>query len=147
MTGGFNESPLRLNAGLGQLDEWNEEAIKTRAGQLADQALAVWAAPELDNGILATYRPTKVEEKGGYTVINHPNLLASGIRDVFEAFRKEVLALDPCVSHQQAASLDYLAVVRRLARVQDDLRKAIAQPLACDAHHGETEPLAYSREG
>jgi hypothetical protein len=53
---------------------------------------------ELDNGILATYRPTKVEEKGGYTVINHPNLLASGIRDVFEAFRKEVLALDPCVT-------------------------------------------------
>jgi hypothetical protein len=50
------------------------------------------------------------------------------------------------LSHQQAASLDYLAVVRRLARVQDDLRKAIARPLACDAHHGETEPLAYSRD-
>jgi predicted transport protein len=100
MTGGFKESPLRLNAGLGQLDAWNEEAIKTRAGQLADQALAVWAAPKLDDGILATYRPTKVEEKGGYTVNNHPNLLASGIRDVFEAFRKEVLALDPCVTEE-----------------------------------------------
>jgi hypothetical protein len=35
---------------------------------------------------------------------------------------------------------------RVLARVQDDLRKAIARPLACDAHHGETEPLAYSRD-
>jgi predicted transport protein len=100
MTGGFKESPLRLNAGLGQLDAWNEEAIKTRARQLADQALAVWAAPELDDGILAKYGPTKVEEKGGYTINNHPNLLASGIRDVFEAFRKEVLALDPCVTEE-----------------------------------------------
>jgi predicted transport protein len=100
MTGGFKESPLRLNAGLGQLEAWNEEAIKTRAGQLADQALAVWAAPELDEGILATYLPTKVEEKGGYTINNHPNLLAPGIRDVFEAFRKEVLALDPCVTEE-----------------------------------------------
>jgi len=35
---------------------------------------------------------------------------------------------------------------RVLARVQDDLQKAIARPLACDAHHGETEPLAYSRD-
>jgi predicted transport protein len=100
MTGGFKESPLRLNGGLGQLDAWNEEAIKTRAGQLADQALTVWAAPELDDGILATYRPTKVEEKGGYTINNHPNLLTSTAREVFEAFRKEVLALDPCVTEE-----------------------------------------------
>src|ERR1019366_6044790 len=31
---------------------------------------------------------------------NHPNVLASGIRDVFDAFRKEVLALDPCVTEE-----------------------------------------------
>lgn len=100
MTGGFKESPLRLNAGLGKLDEWNEEAIKTRAGQLADQALAVWTAPVLDAVTLATYQPAKVEEKGSYTVNNHPHLLAPGLRDVFEAFRKEVLALDPCVTEE-----------------------------------------------
>jgi len=100
MTGGFKESPLRLNAGLGQLDAWNEGAIKARAGQLADQALAVWTAPELDDQTLATYRPTKVETKGGYTIDNHPHLLSPGLRDVFGAFRKEVLALDPCVSEE-----------------------------------------------
>ena len=100
MTGGFKESPLRLNAGLGQLDAWNEQAIKARAGQLADQALAVWTAPELDDQTLATYRPTKVEAKGGYTIDNHPHLLAPGLRDVFGAFRKEVLALDLCVSEE-----------------------------------------------
>jgi predicted transport protein len=100
MKGGFKESPLRLNAGLGQLDAWNEGAIKDRAGLLADQALAVWTAPELDDATLAKYRPKKVEEKGGYTIENHPHLLAPGLRDVFEAFRKGVLALDPCVSEE-----------------------------------------------
>ena len=34
MTGGFKESPLKLNAGLGQLDAWNEAAIKSAPGGL-----------------------------------------------------------------------------------------------------------------
>ena len=32
MTGGFNQSPLKVNAGLGQLDAWDEAAIQERAG-------------------------------------------------------------------------------------------------------------------
>jgi predicted transport protein len=99
MTGGFKESPLKLNAGLGQLDAWNEATIKARAGQLANQALGVWSAPELDAQTLASYQP-KVEAAGGYTISNHPHLLSPVIRDMFEAFRKEVLALDPCVSEE-----------------------------------------------
>jgi uncharacterized protein with ParB-like and HNH nuclease domain/predicted transport protein len=100
MKGGFKQSPLKLNAGLGQLETWNEAAIQERAGRLADQALAVWVAPKLDAQILAAYRPTKVEAAGGYTIDDHPYLLVPGLRDAFEAFRKEVLALDPCVSEK-----------------------------------------------
>lgn len=99
MTGGFKESPLKVNAGLGQLDTWNEEAIKSRAEELADQALAVWPAPELDAQTLASYQP-KVEVVEGYTIADHPHLLSLSIRDLFDAFRKEVLALDPCVNEE-----------------------------------------------
>lgn len=53
MTGGFKQSPLKLNAGLGQLDAWNEAAIQDRAGRLADQALAVWTTPKLDAATLS----------------------------------------------------------------------------------------------
>ncbi|CDS51078.1 hypothetical protein [Polaromonas sp. CG9_12] len=98
MNGGFKQSPLRLNAGLGLLDAWNEAAILERAGRLAEQALTVWAAPKLDATILATYQPAKVPVSGGYTIDDHPQLLTPSLRKVFEAFRKEVLALDPCVS-------------------------------------------------
>jgi len=100
MTGGFKESPLKLNAGLGLLDAWNEAAIQERAGRLADQALAVWAAPELDAATLAAYQPESAPANGGYSIEDHPHLLSPGLREVFEAFRKEVLALDPCVSEE-----------------------------------------------
>lgn len=95
---GFKESPLKVNAGLGQLDEWNEAAIQDRAGRLADLALAVWVAPQLDAETLAAYQPERAPATGGYTIDVHPHLLTPGMRDVFQAFRKEVLALDPCVS-------------------------------------------------
>ena len=55
---------------------------------LADQALGVWLAPKLDTATLAAYQPEKVPATGGYTINDHPNLLTSGMREVFEAFRK-----------------------------------------------------------
>ena len=99
MIGGFKESPLRLNAGLGQLDDWNEGAIKKRAARLADQALAVWSSPSVDAQTLADYQPRKTSIST-YTIDNHPHLLAPGMREVFEEFRKQVTALDPCVTEE-----------------------------------------------
>jgi len=98
MKGGFAESPLKLNAGLGQLDAWNEATIQARAGRLAEQALTVWTAPKLDAATLAAYQPAKTPLSGGYSIDNHPHLLIPGRREVFEAFRKEVMALDACVT-------------------------------------------------
>jgi len=100
LPGGYKQSPLKLNVGLGQLDSWNETTIQERAGRLAEQALAVWVAPKLDPSILATYKPIKTSTTGGYTLTDHPFLLSPGLRELFEAFRREVLALDPCVSEE-----------------------------------------------
>ena len=100
MAGGFKESPLKLNAGLGQLDAWNEATIQQRAGRLADQALTVWSAARLDATTLAVYQPENPTTAGGYTIEDHPHLHTGGMREVFAAFRKEVLALDPCVTEE-----------------------------------------------
>ena len=94
----LNVSPLKLNRGLGQLEHWNEEAIKARGGRLAAQVVSVWAAPKLDAAALEAYKPKAVE--AGYAIEDHPHLVAGPMRSVFEAFRKEVLALDPCVSEE-----------------------------------------------
>jgi len=99
MAGGFRESPLRVNAGLGQLDRWDEESIKARAVKMAANALNVWAPPELPAEILAAYQP-KEFESAIYSIEDHPHLLTANMRELFEAFRKEVLALDPCVTEE-----------------------------------------------
>ena len=100
MKGGFKESPLKVNAGLGQVEVWNEAVIQERAGRLADQAVAVWTAPKMTVDALAVYQPAKTREPGGYTIDDHP-FLAKGsemygpaMRILFEALRKELLALD-----------------------------------------------------
>lgn len=95
MSGGFKESPLRLNQGLGQHDRWTEDTIKERANRLANMALDVWVAPKLPADVLACYQVEPAPSS--YTISDHPHLVAGPMRTVFEAFRKEVLALDPCV--------------------------------------------------
>jgi predicted transport protein len=96
MHGGFRESPLKVNAGLGQLDRWDEDAIKARAKKLSAVAPEVWRAPTLSAEILAAYS-RRVAAPTTYSIDDHPHLLSLTIRPLFEAFRKEVLALDPCV--------------------------------------------------
>ncbi len=100
MKGGFKESPLRLNAGLGQVAVWNEAAIQERSGRLAELAFTVWPAPVLDAAILVTYRQEKIPSTGGYTLLDHPFLAVPELQALFEALRKEVLAIDLCVSEE-----------------------------------------------
>lgn len=98
MPGGFRESPLRLNAGLGSVEQWNEAAIQARAAQLAERALQVWTAPHLESQVLAAYQ--EPSEETGYGLKDHPYLQVEPGASLFEAFRKAVKALDPCVSEQ-----------------------------------------------
>mgnify|MGYP000925110371 CR=1 FL=1 len=105
MPGGFRESPLKLNRGLGSLSEWTKEAIKNRAQQLSEWAVRVWQIPEIDAEILDAYRP-RTEPKTSYSIEDHP-YLASGsqmygdtVPLLFQAFRREVLALDPVVTEE-----------------------------------------------
>ena len=100
LKGGFRESPLKLNEGLRSLDKWDEAAIKNRAERLAAVAAGVWAVPSLRAEVLESYRP-RGEKAAGYTIDDHQQLaIGSPMRDLFESLRKDVLALDPCVSEE-----------------------------------------------
>lgn len=93
MDGGFKVSPLHLNKGLGEVEQWNEAAMTERAQKLAARASQVWVCPEMPEGLGQAPEPKKSE----YSLQDHPPLLGP-MREVFEAFRKSVLELDPCVS-------------------------------------------------
>ena len=100
MKGGFRESPLNLNKELRTLDAWNEAAIKERAQRLAQLATEVWTIPSLSLEVIESYRP-RIEKVDSYTINDHSHLSpGSPMRDLFDAFRKEVLGLDPCVTEE-----------------------------------------------
>lgn len=100
MEGGFAKSPLKLNEGLGDIELiWNEDAIKNRGKRLSNQAIEIWKFPELERSILETYKAPKISNSN-YTIDDHPNLLKSQNKKLFEEFRKEVLSLDSNVTEE-----------------------------------------------
>jgi uncharacterized protein with ParB-like and HNH nuclease domain/predicted transport protein len=97
MEGGFSDSPLRLNKGLGTLEYWNEKTIQARATRLADEATKVWPIPFLAEDVLNGYRAKN--RTSNYTLEeHHHHLLVSPAKELFEAFRKAVMKIDPCVT-------------------------------------------------
>lgn len=100
---GFASSPLKLNAGLAQTAQWNEAAIAQRADRLAKEAARVWEAPILDGDILAHYETALQGDDakaGKYAVTDHPFLVSGPMREIFEALRRKIVALDPCVREE-----------------------------------------------
>ncbi|WP_306369105.1 DUF262 and DUF1524 domain-containing protein [Nocardiopsis sp. CC223A] len=95
MEGGFRDSPLRLNRGLGAQDTWNEQAILERAGRLAAQALEIWPRPAAPADDLAL---DLAATASGYTMADHRNLADPPLRSLFEKFRARVLDLDESVT-------------------------------------------------
>ena len=126
MEGGFRQSPLRLNEGLGELERWDEDAIRERAKGLASKAVEVWKGPSLEIDVLETYLRNAGEATKTYTIEDHPNLgEGSFTRQLFDVLRREVLAIDPCVSEEflklyvaYKAETNFVDVVPQAARVR-----------------------------
>jgi len=128
---GFAHSPLKLNIGLGKVSVWNEDAIKLRAKRLADEAAKVWSSPQLPADILDAYRPAAGKENPAYSIADHPHLSSGPMRVLFEALRKEVLALDPCVNEEflklyvaYKAETNFVDVVPQAKRLRLSLNMA-----------------------
>jgi uncharacterized protein with ParB-like and HNH nuclease domain/predicted transport protein len=100
MKGGFKESPLKLNDGLGEIEKWDANAICKRAENLAKKAKKIWEYPIISTEILEKHTPEKdVITETNYSLSDHPKLIeGSQSRIQFEALRKKILSIDPCVS-------------------------------------------------
>jgi uncharacterized protein with ParB-like and HNH nuclease domain/predicted transport protein len=132
MKGGFIESPLRLNQGLGKLEQWTEEDIRQRGERLAAQATSVWPVPLVETMILDAYKPAGVA--AGYAISDHPHLATGPMHELFLEFRKQVLALDPCVTEEYLklyvaykAETNFVDVVPQAKRLRLSLNMAFAE--------------------
>lgn len=139
MENGFKDSPIKMNQTLRNIDVWNEGAITERAKALSDIAVKVWESPKLTNDVLDGYRPT-IKEKNGYTMDDYPFLSPKStsyvekMRNLFEALRKEVLAMDPVVVEEHLklyiafkAETNFLDVVPQSKRLRLSLNMPFSE--------------------
>jgi len=101
MKGGFKDSPLNLNDGLGRLEAWDEAAIRSRANRLAENAAAAWEAPRLPDAILDLYRPAvePAQMQLSYAIDDYKYLAEDGpSSELFDNLRKEIRSIDPGVT-------------------------------------------------
>ncbi len=152
MVGGFAQSPLRLNDGLGTVTQWNETAILDRANKLAELAATIWPMPKIALSALDAYRPS-AKIPSGYTYDDHKFLQIPEMQLLFDAFKREVLALDPMITEEilkyyitfrADTSVADVAVQKKWLRITinlafDDLDdpRHIAKNVTEIGHHGK----------
>ncbi len=97
--GGFNDSPLRLNAGVAKEVQWDEKAITRRGQVLATKAAKIWPAPLLSDEELAPYREQKPAEEGEYSLDQFGHLIGEQAA-LFETLQERVMNLDAGIKQE-----------------------------------------------
>jgi uncharacterized protein with ParB-like and HNH nuclease domain/predicted transport protein len=97
--GGFADSPLRLNRGLGKLDRWGVKEIGDRAQQLGDLAQQIWELPQLSPEIMQKFQADAEIDTDDYSLDNFEHLQGD-ILQLFEALKTRILNLDASVREE-----------------------------------------------
>lgn len=99
MEGGFRSSQVSLNAGLRDLDHWNEQTIRSRAERLAHRAVKIWPYPAISDENLQSFREKSMKQG---TVLS-PDVHFDGstpVRHLWEELRVLILNIDPYVTEE-----------------------------------------------
>ncbi|WP_431685510.1 GmrSD restriction endonuclease domain-containing protein [Hahella sp. NBU794] len=130
---GFKFSPLKMNEGIAVEAKWDEAAIQKRANKLANKAIEVWVKVELPKDIFDAYKP-QIEQSTEYSLADHPQLVTGKMADIYQAFRKAVLELDPCVTEEVKklyvafkAETNFVDVVPQAKRLRLSLNMPFAE--------------------
>jgi uncharacterized protein with ParB-like and HNH nuclease domain/predicted transport protein len=92
ISGGFNDSPLRLNKFIREQSTWDAAAMEQRGKQLAEKALAVWRPLSVDP--LAVKQRELEEYKALAANFNIESLEMDDVaKSLFEALRPHIQAL------------------------------------------------------
>lgn len=99
MEKGFNQSPLRLNQSLRDLESFGEKEIEKRASDLADWALKIWTYPNLEAETLEEDKPKKEKkEKKAYDLSSYK--FSSDSRELFDILREKIKAFDERITEK-----------------------------------------------
>ena len=101
ITGGFKDSPIRLNHSLAKLEHWNETEIQQRAHELAELAVKIWPIPQLLQEVLNRYSSLSVKEEAQtYTLEHFSNFLQGEVGELFNNLRNRILNMHSSVKEE-----------------------------------------------
>lgn len=96
--GGFDDSPIRLNDYLRQVENWELEHILIRAGLLAEKAKKIWRMPYLSPEVLHMYKAEE-NEVLEYTLESY-EYLKGDMLNLYNMLRKRILNIDASVREE-----------------------------------------------
>ena len=157
MSGGFRDSPLRLNRSLAEVERWDETAIVNRAEMLLEKACKIWP----DHGV-----PQEIvqEPRGDSTLADHHHLTGE-MMDLFQQLRDHILNLDTSVSERitryyigYSMNTTFVVIFPQATRLRlllnlpfSDINdpQGVCRDLANMNHHqlGDIEAGLYSTDG
>ncbi len=104
MEGGFKESPLRLNSGLGQLATWDADSILERAQNLAIKSIQIWPMPSVPQAIVDEFKRSAKSRPSSATHEQHEYLSPGRpARILFDALKPRILEIDDLVYEEPKA--------------------------------------------
>lgn len=123
IAGGFNDSPIRLNEFMRQVEVWNSDQILLRARELADKAKQIWFAPNLSPESLEAYKPEEEETKL-YSLESYEHLKGNML-ELFYSLEKRILNIDSSVKEEYKklyiafkSSTNFVDIVPQKARLR-----------------------------
>lgn len=95
--GGFNSSPLFLNASVRSESVWNETAINKRAAILSEIACKIWLSPVLSQERLDLFREPEETKEATVYDLEHFEYLQDEMLELYRNLEKRILNLDASV--------------------------------------------------
>jgi uncharacterized protein with ParB-like and HNH nuclease domain/predicted transport protein len=99
ISGGFNESPLRLlNKDIQDKAQWSEVEMQTRAERLAKDALKIWPKLEVSDNTVAEYVLAEKKQKGAENSLEDVLYIKENTMNLFIELREKVNYLGQDIS-------------------------------------------------
>jgi uncharacterized protein with ParB-like and HNH nuclease domain/predicted transport protein len=96
ITGGFNESSVRLNKFVREQSHWTPAEIEQRSQLLADRALEIWPALEVDSAAIEQAKQAELRELVERRDVAKVPMSAAA-RELFEKLRPQIREIDPAI--------------------------------------------------
>jgi len=106
--GGFNESAVRLNKYVREQPQWTVKEIEARGEELADRALEIWLALDVDRALIKEANLREIRKVASRRNVEQIQM-SSKARELFNALSEEVKSLGEVIELAESKSVSYHA--------------------------------------